>query len=111
MTYREALIAGADRLRKADILFCETPFLDSSILLCHASNMSREKLFAAYPENISDNIIDTFNKLIERRLEGFPVSYIRNKKEFFGREFFVDSRVLVPRPDTETLIETALEFD
>ena len=71
---------------------------------------NREKLFAMYPERIPAEILEHFNSLVEKRLTGLPVSYIRNSKEFFGRDFYVDSSVLVPRPDTETLVETAMEI-
>ena len=51
-----------------------------------------------------------FQEFLDRRCRGIPVSYIRRKKEFFSLEFYVDERVLVPRPDTEALVEEALRL-
>jgi len=110
MTYRQALCEGSARLESGNILFCDTPFLDSSVLLSYASGLSREQLFACYPEEISEEFYNKFMSLIEKRLKGLPVSYIRNQKEFYGRDFYVDERVLVPRPDTECIIDKALQL-
>ena len=110
MTYREALAEAAGRLKSSGILFCDTPMLDASVLLSHAADISREKLFASYPDELPPETADKFAILIAKRLEGYPVSYIRNIKEFYGRDFYVDEAVLVPRPDTEIIIEKALEL-
>jgi release factor glutamine methyltransferase len=110
MTFRKALTEASEKLKEAGILFCDSPFLDASVLLSHASGLSREKLLASFPDMIDTELLDEFRRLISMRLSGLPVSYIRRKKEFFGRDFYVDSRALVPRPDTETLIEWSLEL-
>ena len=55
-------------------------------------------------------MLGTFNRLIEERCSGRPVSYIRKIKEFYGRTFTVDDSVLVPRPDTEIIVEKALQL-
>ena len=108
MTYRQALYESSARLEESRIIFCDTPLLDASVLLAFAAGISREQLFARYPDELPHPVFESFSRLIEKRLSGLPVSYIRNTKEFFGRDFYVDERVLVPRPDTETLIEKAL---
>lgn len=110
MTFREALAGAAERLREADILFCDTPNLDASVLLSHAAGMTREKLFASYPDEAAPEVLESFNKLIIKRLSGLPVSYIRNMKEFYGRNFYVDESVLVPRPDTEIIVEKTIQL-
>ena len=110
MTYRQALTEGSARLQSGNILFCDTPFLDSAVLLAFASNISREQLFARYPEELLPEILEKFMHLIDKRLTGLPVSYIRKQKEFYGRDFYVDERVLVPRPDTECIIDKTLEL-
>jgi release factor glutamine methyltransferase len=58
--------------------------------------------------DLADDELARFRELIQRRRKGEPVAYLRGQKEFYGRPFHVDKRVLVPRPDTETLVETAL---
>ncbi len=103
-TVRSALAEGFEKL--ADI---ETPFLDATVLLAHALGISKEQLLASYPDEIPPSILRHYHSYIEKRLSGLPVSYILGKKEFYGLPFFIDERVLVPRPETETLIEAALE--
>ncbi|MFO7731985.1 MAG: peptide chain release factor N(5)-glutamine methyltransferase [Spirochaetia bacterium] len=103
-TVREALVDGTKRLATV-----ETPFLDAALLLSHALGVSKEKLLASYPDTIPLSALHEFNNHVNKRLSGYPISYIRRKKEFFGLPFYVDERVLVPRPDTETLVEEVLK--
>jgi release factor glutamine methyltransferase len=103
-TVRESLAEAVKALEGVD-----TPFLDASLLLAHAAGITREKLLASYPEELPTSIVQQFHEYIEKRLSGYPVSYIRHKKEFFGLPFYVDERVLVPRPETESLVELVLE--
>ena len=110
MTYREALTDAAEGLKDSGVLFCDTPLLDASVLLAEAAGISREKLFASYPDELPKAVYSDFRKLLEKRLSGMPVSYIRHRKEFYSRDFYVDRSVLVPRPDTEVLVEKALEI-
>ncbi len=104
-TVREALRHGASTLSSV-----ETPFLDASVLLAHALGVSKEKLLASYPDPVPPEVLSRYHAYLDTRLRGIPVSYIRRKKEFYGLPFYVDERVLVPRPDTETLVENALEL-
>lgn len=110
MTFRQLLSSASKKLSNSSIIFCETPILDAGILLSFAANISKEKLLASYPEEVPQSIIDEFERLIKKRLSGIPVSYITNKKEFFGRDFYVNPAVLIPRPDTEVIIEKALSL-
>ncbi len=105
ITVREALYRGASLLEKS-----ETPFLDASIILAHILSISREKLFSSYPDPLKPGQMDRYMEAVKKRQKNIPVAYITNKKEFFGLPFYVDERVLSPRPDTETLVETALEI-
>jgi len=107
MTIRAALAASAEELRSAD---GDTPYLDAVLLLCHALHMGKEQLYARLPDPLTPDAEVLLSDSIRRRLEGAPVAYIRGRKEFYGREFAVDERVLVPRPDTETLVEAALQL-
>jgi len=104
MTIRKALAEGTASLAASNI---ETPGLDSSLLLAKALNTSRSRLTAAANDNISEASVTAFRQLIKRRQSGECTAYILGKKEFYGLEFLVNPSVLVPRPDTETLVETA----
>src|SRR6056297_2696708 len=103
-TVREALVGGTRRLANL-----ETPFLDAALLLSHALGISKEKLLASYPDAIPLSAMHEFNTHVTKRTSGYPRSYIRRKKEFFGLPFDVDGRVLVPRPNTEALVEEVLK--
>ncbi|ORC38288.1 protein-(glutamine-N5) methyltransferase, release factor-specific [Marispirochaeta aestuarii] len=105
MTFRELLTSASRRLQDAS-----TPYLDALVLLSHASGMKKERLLADLPLQADEITAVLFEGFIQRRLAGEPVSYIRNRKEFWGLDFYVDSRVLVPRPDTEVLVEEALRL-
>jgi release factor glutamine methyltransferase len=104
MTVREALRQGVSFLTRASV---DTPSLDANLLLGEALRVSQEALIASYPDDLEPAAYDHFQELLRRRGEGVPVSYLRRRKEFWGLEFVVDERVLVPRPDTETLVEEA----
>lgn len=82
--------------------------LDADVLLAHALGISKEQLYA-YPEApVDDDAVATLRALLDRRAVGEPVAYLRGWKEFYGLRFCVDPRVLIPRPETETLVEAIL---
>jgi len=105
MIVREALAQGGTDLKFAGI---ETPGLDASLLLAFVLNTNRTSLLAAGTETLSEKVCSAFCELIERRCNGECVAYLIGKKEFRGLEFEVNPSVLVPRPDTETLVDAAL---
>ena len=107
MTVREAFREGQSILYFAEV---DTPVLDASVLLSEALGITKERLFASFPETIEEDFLSTFRQFLSLRCSGIPVSYIRRKKEFYGIEFFVDDRVLVPRPETELLVEETLRI-
>jgi len=108
MTYREFLAVRAAELQTAE---AGTPFLDATLVFAHCLGIPRGKLLARFPENLDPSDIPaSFGSAWDRRLAGESIAYIVGSKEFFGREFLVDQRVLVPRPDTETLVSAALEL-
>ena len=84
--------------------------LDAELLLRHALSLDRARLYASLQDEAEAPEIDLFNSLLERRLDREPLPYIMAHREFYGLEFTVDSRVLIPRPETELLVEKALEF-
>ena len=101
----DAAIADAkDRLKHVS----ESPRLDAEILLCRTIDMPRSYLFA-HPEDELDELTrDRFEGVLERRLGGEPMAYIMGMKEFWSNELFVSPATLVPRPETELLVELAL---
>jgi len=113
MTYREFLAAKAAELQMSMVQgdAADTPFLDATLVLAYCLGISRGRLLARLPENFNSNDIPaSFQTAWARRRAGESIAYIVGSKEFFGREFIVDQRVLVPRPDTETLVAAALEI-
>ena len=80
--------------------------LDCELLLSRAINKNREYIMLNLNKNLKNNNINIFNNLIERRKSGEPVAYLTNKKYFWKEAFYVDKNVLIPRPDTEILVES-----
>jgi len=107
MTIREALAQGSADLKFAEI---KTPGLDASVLLSHVLKKSRTELLASSAQTLSEKTCEEYCALIERRCFGECAAYLTGKKEFRGLEFKVNHSVLVPRPDTETLVEEALKI-
>lgn len=105
LTARAAVGAARARLHARGIA---TPWLDAAVLLAHALGVSKERLFAVYPEPLREDARLRFERLLARREAGEPVAYLRGYKEFYGRPFIVDHRVLIPRPETELLVEELL---
>ncbi|WP_434131679.1 peptide chain release factor N(5)-glutamine methyltransferase [Methylocaldum sp. GT1BB] len=86
----------------------ETARLDAEILLARALNRDRSYLRAWPERKLSPDVEDRFHHLIERRQSGTPVAYLFGEKEFWSRTFRVSPDVLIPRPETELLVELAL---
>jgi release factor glutamine methyltransferase len=103
MTVRDALREGAAALRGS-----ETPFLDASLLLAEALGVGTDSIHASHPDPVEEAALEAYRSKLARRASGLPVAYVLGRKEFWGRSFTVDERVLVPRPDTELLVQTAL---
>jgi release factor glutamine methyltransferase len=83
---------------------CEFPRLDAQVLLAHVLGCKRIELYTRYEEPATEDERARFKDLIRKRLEGCPVAYLVGRKEFFSLEFEVGPAVLIPRPDTETLV-------
>lgn len=87
-----------------------TPRLDAELLLAHVLGWSRARLLAERDFQPDDAAGAAFAALVERRRAREPVAYLIGRREFYGLEFAVDQRVLVPRPETELLVELALTW-
>jgi release factor glutamine methyltransferase len=86
----------------------DNPRLDAEVLLAWSLGITRTKLIVDFERELTPDELGRFRDLVKRRRAHEPVAYLRGEREFFGRPFRVDSRVLIPRPDTETLVEAAL---
>ncbi|HET7638521.1 MAG TPA: peptide chain release factor N(5)-glutamine methyltransferase [Ktedonobacteraceae bacterium] len=107
-TIREALEQGTAALTLAGQT--PKPRLDAQVLLSHVLDVERATLYT-YPERLlTAQQEQRFSQLIERRKLGEPIAYLTGHKEFFGLDFLVDRRVLIPRPETELLVEAALRI-
>jgi release factor glutamine methyltransferase len=105
LTWGEARAAATARLRHgADPA---TAALDADVLLAFTLGVTKEALFAHPERQLSTEDRGRFDALVDRRRDGEPVAYLRGWREFYGLRFAVDARVLIPRPETETLVEEA----
>ena len=106
MTIYELIKYGEYRLNEAGI---QNPYNESLGLMQYALGLNLEKIIISYEDNISEAKKQTFEKLIERRFKKEPFAYIVKNKEFYSLNFYVDETVLIPRPDTECLVDAAIE--
>ena len=107
-TWGEARAAATTRLRSGPDP--GTAALDADVLLAHVLGVGKEALFAHPERALTDAETVRFDALVERRSRGEPVAYLRGFKEFYGLRFRVDPRVLIPRPETEVLVDVAREI-
>lgn len=105
MTIADILRAAASRLADRSA----TPRLDAEILLAHALGWPRARLLAERGQRPDAGQIAAFEAMLARRRAQEPVAYIVGEREFYGLMLYVDRRVLVPRPETELLVELALQ--
>ncbi len=106
---RELLDAGIERLHRAPAAAgIETPRLDAELLLAHAIGVDRTAILAHPEAPVGPGAEAAYLAWVERRVAGEPVAYIRGIKEFHGIALAVDPRALIPRPETERLVDLAL---
>lgn len=106
-TIGRALVSATDRLRGAKIT---TDSLDAQIMLASVLGVDRSWLFAHHEYELTEKQAATYSNLIVRRTQDEPIAYLIGKKEFYGLELAVDQRVLIPRPETELLVDQVLRF-
>ena len=88
----------------------DTPRLDAEVLLGHVLGLTRAQIHAHLDRRLHAAELESYYELIERRRQHEPVAYIIGHKEFYGLDFYVNQRVLIPRPETELLVEKGLEI-
>jgi len=104
-TIRRVLTWTAGHFEKKDV---DAPRLTAEILLAHVLGATRVRLYVDLDRPLTREELTAYRQLIARRMEGEPTQYLTGTKEFYNRPFKVDARVLIPRPETELLVETVL---
>lgn len=105
ITIKKALEEAVDKLKSK----ISTPLLDAQVILCHILQVDRLYLIINKDIILTSEQILEYRELIEKRFCGVPVQYITGIQEFMGLEFYLEEGVLIPRPDTEILIEKVLD--
>ena len=107
MIISELINAGSKILRQENI---STHILDSELILSSVLRETRENIIISSKRKVAPKDISSFNKLIKRRLKHEPLAYIFNKKEFWSKNFIIDNNTLIPRPETELLVEKLTKY-
>ncbi len=107
-TTREALAAAVDSLTAAGV---DSPRLDAELLLAEATGRTRAELTASPELGVAAPAARAFGEMVRRRVRREPIAYILGRRGFRRIELAVDRRVLIPRPETELLVELALELE
>lgn len=105
MNIKNALEFGIEKLNKIS----QTPYLDAEILLCNILSKDRIYLHINLSKELKEEEIKKFKDFIKQREKNKPIAYITNEKEFMGLSFYVDENVLIPRPDTEILVDKVIK--
>jgi len=105
MTQKESLSCARRALAASDIEYAS---LESELLLRQALRISRFQLYLDLEHKLSPEQEESFRQLVKRRLKGEPTAYITGHREFYGLDFWVNPRVLIPRPESELLVEKLL---
>src|ERR1700722_1167707 len=106
MTLKTALLQGTQLLEEAAV---PVPRLTAEVLLCHALRQERVYLYAHPEQELREVEWIHYGRYLHERLQGKPTQYITKRQEFYGREFRVTPDVLIPRPETEHVVEMALQ--
>ena len=105
MLVNEAIAFAEQELKRSNNLNSR---LDSEILVSHLINIPRENIYSKLKENLPSSKTEELQNLVSRRVKKEPIAYILNNKEFWSTNFYVDRSVLIPRPETEVLIDLIL---
>ena len=107
MNIENILIQGISILKANNI---PNPYLDGEILLSKSIGKDKKHIVLNSKKTLTNKQIKNFNNFIERRKNGEPIAYLINRKEFWKNEFYINNDVLIPRPDTELIIEQVLKI-
>jgi len=105
-SFAQALARATEKFKKAGI---QKPRLEAEILLSFVTGLTRAKVLARPKELLRDKAADIFWKMVEERAKGYPLQYLTGQQEFMGLNFKVTPQVLIPRRDTEVLVEAILD--
>ncbi len=106
MNIKQALKNYSKKINK----YSSSPQLDAEILLAFILKTNKEYLYAHSEEKLTPRQINKFHELIKKRIKGEPVAYLINSQKFYGLDFYVNKTVLIPRPETELLVNEALSY-
>ena len=106
MNYQELLVDASKQLKYYKF---NSAKLDAELILCKTLGLSREKILLNLNEKINDEVLEKFNYFLKLRKQNRPIAYILGFKDFWKYKFQVDKNVLIPRPETEIIIEQALK--
>ncbi|WPC37123.1 peptide chain release factor N(5)-glutamine methyltransferase [Brachyspira hyodysenteriae] len=109
MNINQAIINYAKKLEKINNDY-KVSYIEAQTIIMHALNINKIKLISEGLRELTGSDINKIERFINRRLNYEPLSYIINKKEFYGFDFYVDNNVLIPRPETEELIDLVLDY-
>ncbi len=107
MNYLEIIKIGSNLLKKNQI---KSHILDSEILLSKTINKSREEILTNLGQKLNDEKILKFNDYLFRRLKNEPIAYILKEKEFWSKKFIINKHTLIPRPETELLVDKCIKI-
>lgn len=107
VTIEKLLKDGTEIIKQRDY---NNPLLDVQLILCHLLHKDRVYIHLNRKQEVDDEIKNRFYEMVHRRNEGYPLQYMTNVQEFMGLEFYVQEGILVPRPDTEIMVEKIINF-
>jgi release factor glutamine methyltransferase len=108
-TIQSVLVAAATSLSQTESTGSDSPRLDAEILLAHVLHCDRSHLIAWPDKQLQTDQLEQFESLLEQRIHGTPIAYLTGSREFWSLDMEVSEDTLIPRPETETLVEYVLE--
>ncbi len=107
MVINELLGVALNSLK--DLEYCN-PLFEARIILSKLLNVDKSYVYTYGDSKVSEQVQQQFIKLVQKRATGYPMAYILNEKEFMGLDFYIEEGVLIPRPDTEILVEYVIDY-